>query len=255
MHCVVCKAGAVDVINGGDRARSNDVRRVNIEGAPALGLEVCVDGVAQVDADVTVNRVPGGVLLAGGHMGLASTLSDYDHHISLLGQHGVDVRQHVVHVDFDLGHENEIDEVRCERSVGSDKACITAHKLHDADALIAARGLDPAIPNDTGGSLDRGVKAKGSINEEDVVVDRLRHPDDADLKLLLPGLLVKQVASKLRAVAADDKQHVDPELTELGADFGCVEAAAACLEYRAALHVNLLNKLWCELDVRVMIRV
>ena len=58
---------------------------------------------------------------------------------------------------------------------------------------------------------DGRFEAEGLLHERDVVVDRLRHADDAELQPSLRRFVVDRVCAAQRAVAADGEQDADPE--------------------------------------------
>mmetsp|Transcript_50328 Transcript_50328/g.109079 ORF Transcript_50328/g.109079 Transcript_50328/m.109079 type:complete len:504 (+) Transcript_50328:454-1965(+) len=255
VHGVVGETRAVDVVIGRDRHRTDDVRRINIEGAPALRLEVRVELVAEEGTDVTVLGMAGRVELARRNVLLPSALGDGDDHVALLGNHLVDVGVDVLQLDAHLGDEAQVDQVGGERRVARHEAGVAAHQLHDTDALVAARRFDPRVADYIRSGRDGRVEAEGAVKEEHVVVDGLRHADNGDGDLLHLERLVEQVARELRAIAADHEKEVDLEALQRRGNLLRVEAAAPSLKDRASLHVNLLDKLRCQLDRLVIVRV
>ena len=136
-----------------------------------------------------------------------------------------------------------------------DEARVSTHELHDGHGLGTTRRLDPAIANDARCRLHGRIEAEGLVDEEHVVVDRLGHAHDAHVQLALACLLIQQMAGELRAVAADDEEHVDAVRSQGVADRARVEAAAPGLEDGAALHMNLTDELRVELDPLVLARI
>ncbi len=59
-----------------------------------------------------------------------------------------------------------------------DKARVTTHKLHDRARLRTGRRLDEAITDHRACGGYGRVEAEGLVEEEDVIVDALRHADD-----------------------------------------------------------------------------
>mmetsp|Transcript_22688 Transcript_22688/g.73157 ORF Transcript_22688/g.73157 Transcript_22688/m.73157 type:complete len:282 (-) Transcript_22688:278-1123(-) len=193
------------------------------------------------------------VFLSGRHEVLPRPLRHHDDHILLPLEHVVHVLADVLHRHLDLRDQAEVHQVRSERRVSRDEAGIAPHQLDDANALLARGGLDPAVADHLRRRLHRRVEAKGAVDKQDVVVDRLWHADNRDGQPLPPRLLVEQVACELGPVAADHKEQVDAELLEGLADLWRVEAASPRLEDRSALHVDLADNLRVELEHLVLV--
>mmetsp|Transcript_76020 Transcript_76020/g.211230 ORF Transcript_76020/g.211230 Transcript_76020/m.211230 type:complete len:242 (+) Transcript_76020:228-953(+) len=239
MDRVMGEAAAVDVVVRPDRHRADDVRRVDVKASPALLLQVSVHRVSQEDADVAVDGVARGVLLSGGHVVLPGTLRDGDDHKVLARQDLVDVFVNVLHFELHLGDQHEVHDSRGQRSVHGDEASVAPHELHDADALVAARGFDPAVADDLRGRRHSAVEAEGLVEEQDVVIDGLWNADDAERQASFFRLRVKHVPSVLGPVAADDEQHVNAHLFDVVANLDRVKASTAGLQDAATLHVDL----------------
>mmetsp|Transcript_46923 Transcript_46923/g.93497 ORF Transcript_46923/g.93497 Transcript_46923/m.93497 type:complete len:310 (-) Transcript_46923:30-959(-) len=194
-----------------------------------------------------------GVLLARCHMLLAGALSHDDDHVPLSLEGRVNMGKDVIELHLHLRHKTEVDEIGGEGGVRRDEARVPPHEFDDTHTLGAARRLDPPVAHHSCGSLAGRVEAECAIDEEHVVVNRLWHANHADRELLLPRLFIEEVASELSAVAADDKEHVDPLRPEGLADLDRIEAPSAGLEDRAALHMDLLDKLGSERDGHMLV--
>ena len=106
-----------------------------------------------------------------------------------------------------------------------------------AQAAAGMLRLDSAfsshtILDDGGCGGDRRLEAEGTIEEEDVVIDRLGHADDRDLELGSLGGFEEHVGRRLCPVAADDKQEVDLHLLERLDALRSVKAAASRLGWQ-----------------------
>ena len=66
-----------------------------------------------------------------------------------------------------------------EAGVEGDPAGVAAHHLDDQDPVVAVGGGVQAVDR-LHRDVDRGVEAEGVVGGAEVVVDRLRHPDDVD---------------------------------------------------------------------------
>ena len=138
---------------------------------------------------------------------------------------------YITELDIDLRDEAEIDEVGCEGGMRGDEACVASHQFNDGARAITAGRLDVAVTDDGGGGFDGGLEAEGAVEEEYVVVDRLGHPHDGDLKALLLGLLKQQMAGVLRAISADHEEHGDAVRSQRGHALLRVKAATPRLEH------------------------
>ena len=80
---------------------------------------------------------------------------------------------------------------------------MAAHHLHDQVAVVALRGGVQAVDR-LGGDLHRCVEAERLVGAAEVVVDRLRDPDDreAEIRVELRG-------RAQRVLAADGDQAVE----------------------------------------------
>mmetsp|Transcript_72628 Transcript_72628/g.203938 ORF Transcript_72628/g.203938 Transcript_72628/m.203938 type:complete len:242 (-) Transcript_72628:247-972(-) len=190
VHRIARQVGAVDVVAGLDGHRADDVGGVDVEAPAAPRLQVRVHLVPQEDPDVPVDRVPRRVLLPRGHVLLARALGHRDHHEVLPGQCAVDVRQYVLHLHIHLGDQHQVHDRRRQRRVHGHEAGVAAYQLQDAHTALRARRLDPSVPDHIRGRRHRGLKAEGLLEDQDVVVDGVRHthhaqPHPAALRLLV----------------------------------------------------------------------
>jgi hypothetical protein len=89
---------------------------------------------------------------------------------------------------------------------------VATHQLDDTDTVHGACRLDVSASD----HLDRGGKrrleSEASIDEVDVVVDRLRDADDSDRETAPLDFADELHRAAECAVAADDEEHPDAEL-------------------------------------------
>ena len=105
--------------------------------------------------------------------------------------------------------------------VQRDPAGVPAHHLHDQRPVVAfRRGVQPV--DGLHGDVHGRVEAEGVVGGAEVVVDRLRHPDDRD------PLLAQAGGHAERVLAADRDQRVHAEAGQVVLDpLDAVAAAAA----------------------------
>ena len=86
--------------------------------------------------------------------------------------------------------------------VHRDVADMATHDLHHHDPIVRfGRRVEPV--DEVGGDLDRGVEPEGVLRARDVVVDRLRDPDDRSSQL---GEGMRRAE---RSIATDDDEAVE----------------------------------------------
>ncbi len=98
-----------------------------------------------------------------------------------------------------------------------------AHQADEVPVLDRGRRVAADVADQLGVDLARRVEAERRLDllVLHVAVDRLRDADDARLAFLTPQVLGEQRGVRVRIVAADDHQAVEPHL---------LEVVAACLE-------------------------
>ena len=149
-----------------------------------------------------------------------------------------------VDLEGHLGYEDEVGLVDGEHRVDRDEARLPAHQLDEADAVHRRVGLDVGCRHRLGGAGDGRLEAEAAVDVAEVVVDRLRDPDDGDLEVAPLDLLGDRDRALLRAVAADREQHVEVEPLDGVHDVGDpVAAAARGAEEGAADLVHLVDGL------------
>src|SRR5690606_6220930 len=132
-------------------------------------------------------------------------------------QHATDVLEDFFLVEGNLGQENEVRRIvrvvaaLGEGGTGGNPAGGTAHDLDDRNEIALAHGLGVAGDFTHGGGeiLDHAAVAGAVVGGGQVVVDRLRHADDAELVALFLGELGNLVGGILRVVAADVEEVAD----------------------------------------------
>ena len=112
------------------------------------------------------------------------------------------------------GIETEVHLAVDEHRIGRDESRVASHQLHQADAVARGLGLGVGRVGRPPRLGDRGLETEGSLHERDVVVDRLRHADDADLQAPSGRLLADRVRAAKRPVAADREQDADAQALE-----------------------------------------
>mmetsp|Transcript_25996 Transcript_25996/g.77058 ORF Transcript_25996/g.77058 Transcript_25996/m.77058 type:complete len:285 (-) Transcript_25996:872-1726(-) len=212
MHCVVRQDLAVDAVarrgwDGADHVGGVDVLDVRVgerllQLRPQVHADVLEDGVARrvLAARTVVQNV------------LAGTLRDTHHAVALLVHHLVQVGHEAggsVELERDLRDEHRVHHAGRHRGLHRDEARLAAHELDQADAAARRAGLYLCSQQRALRLLDRGVEAKAFVDEQDVVVDRLGHADDAAADLVLLAHRVDGVGARIAAVSTDDKQHVN----------------------------------------------
>ena len=130
---------------------------------------------------------------------------------------------------------------RRERGVAGDEARVAPHQLDEADAVARARRLDVRAADRLHRGREGALEAEAAVDEVDVVVDRLRDPDDRDGQPAPLDLRDDLARAAQRAVAADHEQHADAERRERVDHLDRVLAAARRAEHGAALLVDLAH--------------
>ena len=173
------------------------------QGGRAAALDVAQNGGAGVDAGA-------GLDLVGDLLGMADALGDDDDEVVLAGLFGhLDAVEDVaLHIELVLGQQHGHG-ARGDGHVQGDVAGVAAHDLHHAAPVVALGGVAQLVDHLHGG-VHGGVVADGVVGAGDVVVDGAGQADHRDAA-------VGQLAgAAVGAVAADDHQRVDAQLTALG---------------------------------------
>ena len=142
-------------------------------------------------------------------LGLGALGDDDDRRVVQL-EARLDVAADLVDVEGHLGDEDDVRAAGHAR-VQRDPARVPAHDLDDQDAVVALRGGVQPVDG-LGGDVDRGVEAERVVRAREVVVDRLRHADDVDARLVQLGGDAEGV------FAADGDQRVDAEVLQVAPD-------------------------------------
>ena len=109
---------------------------------------------------------------------------------------------HLVDVDGPLGDQDHVGAAR-DAAVHGDPAGVAAHHLDHHDAVVRLGGRVQPVDR-LGADRDRGVEAERVVGAGEVVVDRLRHPDDVDAELV-----VEPCGDAERVLAADRDERVE----------------------------------------------
>ena len=107
----------------------------------------------------------------------------------------------------DKDHVGAAGQARVQR----DPACMPAHHFDDQRPVMAFRGRVQPVDR-LHGDVHGGVEAERVVGGAEIVVDRLRHPDDGDSLFPQPGRHAEGV------LAADRDQRVDAESGEVVLD-------------------------------------
>ena len=148
----------------------------------------------------------------------------------------------------DLRDEHGVDVCRRQRGVARDEPRVTTHQLDDTYPVIDARRLDMRPANDVDGRREGGLEAEAAVDEMDVVVDRLGDPDDGDGQATPLDLGHELDRGAQSPIAAEHKQHADPERVEAVDHFPCIALAARTAERRASLVVDRRDGGWGQGD-------
>jgi hypothetical protein len=89
------------------------------------------------------------------------------------------------------------------RGVARDETRVASHQFDDCDSVFRPFGFDVCAPDDVDRSSERRLEPKASIDEVDVVVDRLRHADDGDGEPPPRNLIHQRDGAAQRAVPTD----------------------------------------------------
>ena len=98
-----------------------------------------------------------------------------------------------------------------ERGTGGNPTGGTAHDLDDGNEVALAHGLAVAGDFTDGGGeiLDHAAVAGAVVGDRQIVVDRLRHTDNAELVALFLGEFGNLVGGVLRVIATDVEEVAD----------------------------------------------
>ena len=114
-----------------------------------------------------------------------------------------------------------------QRREGRDETRITAHQLHEADAVGITLRLAMRAADGAHRLGKRGLEAEALVHELEIVVDRLGDADDTDLEVALGHFLHDRLRAAQGAITADDKEDIDAVLDEEVDDVRRLSAARA----------------------------
>ncbi len=114
-----------------------------------------------------------------GPLGRGGSFGDHhDRGEATLGVSGLEVAADLIDVEWLLGDE-DLGRAAGDSGVGRDPSGVPPHHLADDHAIVGlGGGVQPV--DGLRGDLHGGVKAEGDLGAGEVVVDRLRHPDDGN---------------------------------------------------------------------------
>jgi hypothetical protein len=233
------------------RAAADLVARVKVTHhyRDAFRLKKRLDLLAHERADVVELHVAGGVARAGvgGEQILPRAFRDGDdgvrfreHPLLQRGKKGVEPKRH-------LRDKRKVHILARDDRCGGDEARVATHEFHQPDAIRHAARLGVRAIEHAHRFLHRAEKSERARDEADVVVDGLRHADDRQRAAALARFLVEIICAALRAVAAHGEEDVHPARDEILHGSPDVHRPARRAENRAALLMNAIDELRCDL--------
>ena len=201
---------------------------------------------------VLQNRVAARVRLA--HLAedlLPGTLRHDDHAVLLTVQHPSHVRQHpalALERGVNLRDQADVNLARRQRGVHGDEPRLPAHDSNQTDAVERGPGLDRGGPDRLDRLVHRGLKPEGSVQEQDVVVDRLGNANHRGGHVALAAHVVYGQRARVRTVAADDEEEVQVHIRDGVHDVARVAAAAGRAQDAPALQMDRLHQIGRQLD-------
>mmetsp|Transcript_28702 Transcript_28702/g.73679 ORF Transcript_28702/g.73679 Transcript_28702/m.73679 type:complete len:270 (+) Transcript_28702:737-1546(+) len=133
----------------------------------------------------------------------------------------------LIHAELGLRDQAQVHHARGHGRLHGDEAGLAPHELHDSQAALGAGGLHLGGEQGPLGLLHGGLVPEAAVNQQDVVVDRLGHPDDRHLEPALLHLVVDGARRGVAAVAAHHKHHVDAPQVQAVHHAGDLGGAAA----------------------------
>ena len=200
-------------------------------------------------ADVVVQHVAGLVAAAGFLFEemLPGPFRNDDHRVLALPQPSFQTRQQrvlpLVEAEGVLRHQAVVDMGVRQRRIGGDEAGITPHHMDQSDSVRRPFRLVVRGGNHRIGRIDRRLEAEGLVDIIDVVVDRLRDADHADIQSAPFDLLDDVVGAAQRAVAADAEEDLDVHALERFDHHHLVLPAAGAAEHGAADLVDAVHRI------------
>ena len=129
-------------------------------------------------------------------------------------------RQEPLERERHLGNQAEVHVVVDQGRIRRDEPGIAAHELHESDPVARRFCLGVGRRRRAPRLGDRRLESKRSLHERNIVVDRLRDADDADLQATPRRFLADLLCPAQRPVAADREEDPDPELLQVVHHFG-----------------------------------
>ena len=152
------------------------------------------------------------------HELLARALGDDDDGVMAAFQTVVQDREEGVWLpfqrEFDLRHQTVVDVRIGQRRVGCDESAVAPHHVNEADAVRRALRLVVRHGDHWIRRVDGGLETEGLVDVADVVVDRLRNADNADVETAFQRGSREIVRGAERAVPPDAEEHVDVHADE-----------------------------------------
>ena len=251
------KSGAVDRIVAVSRDTADDVGRVDVLDVAddAFFLEVGLDLVLEIQADIMELHVSGSVMLGGRRQQLLPrALGDQDHRMVAGKDAGLQVVQQTigsVHVERVLGNQAEVDVALGQGSLGGDETALASHDLDDTDTIDRTLRLGMGASDGRHRLGDRSVHTKRGLHIQQVVVDGLGHTDHGDLQATATDFVSDVAGTPERAVTTDGDQDVDVQpLQRIDNLVDLLAAATGVAQNRAALFLDLVHHVRSQVDQR-----
>ena len=194
-------------------------------------------------ADIAELDVARGIALRRGcQQFLAGPFGHHDHRVAALLQPLFQVPQEAVKGEGYLRHQAEVDLAVDQGGEGGDKARVTPHQLHQADAVAGPVGLGVGGIDGPVGLGHGGLETEGLLDEGDVIVDGLGDADDAERAAAAARLCGDGAGPLEGAVAADGEEDADPQLLQVVHHLGRVLGAAGGGQDRPPQFADLVHR-------------
>lgn len=248
---VLAEDGAHDgIVSVGDAA-SNHVGGIDVLD---VALELSLELLAEPLTDIAELRIAAGVGTTSGDVLLSRALREDDDGVAL----GVEGVAHVlndavraVSRPIDLWYEATVNKSVRQSGKHGDETALTSHELDDADASVRALRLNGGSLNRLLSLFDSRVETERLIQEQNIVINCLRHANHGHLDATLGALVANRVGPGVRTVAANDENHVDAVVDNRLDNLLDVSTPSPRSENRTTSVMNISNVLSIELHERI----
>ncbi len=142
-----------------------------------------------------------------------------------------------------FGDQGEIHVLAGDGRASGDEAGVTAHQLHQRDAVVDAVRFGVGAVQDLGRFLDCRQVAEAARDEGHVVINGLGDADHGQGMAAPPGFLEQVVAAALGAVAAEGEQDIHAAPDQVVHGNPDVHRAARGPQHGAAVLMNVVDEL------------